>query len=83
MAGELGGRFLWASGYVVRAKNPADHERVKALLESPDTRRFLHRCGKQWTGGHRSSAPNLLRQVPEMSRAIAPAAPRVVDEVLA
>ncbi|WP_227791572.1 hypothetical protein [Burkholderia sp. BE17] len=64
-AGELGGRFLWASGYVVRAKNPADHQRVKALLEAPSTWRFLRRRGKQWTGGFRSFTPNQLRMVPE------------------
>ncbi|HDR8943140.1 TPA: Eco57I restriction-modification methylase domain-containing protein [Burkholderia vietnamiensis] len=64
-AGQLGGRFLWASGYVVRAKNPADHQRVKALLEAPSTWRFLRRRGKQWTGGFRSFTPNQLRQVPE------------------
>ena len=63
---DLGGRFLWASGYVVRAKNPADHQRVKALLESPDTWRFLRRRGKQWTGGFRSFTPNQLRLVPEV-----------------
>ncbi|MCA8162072.1 Eco57I restriction-modification methylase domain-containing protein [Burkholderia cepacia] len=64
-AGELGGRFLWASGYVVRVKNQADHQRVKALLEAPSTWRFLRRRGKQWTGGFRSFTPNQLRQVPE------------------
>lgn len=63
---DLGGRFLWASGYVVRAKNPADHERVKALLESPSTWRFLRRRGKQWTGGFRSFTPEQLRAVPEV-----------------
>ncbi|MBJ9920643.1 MULTISPECIES: Eco57I restriction-modification methylase domain-containing protein [Burkholderia] len=64
-AGKLGGRFLWASGYVVRAKNPADHQRLKALLKAPSTWRFLRRRGKQWTGGFRSFTPNQLRQVPE------------------
>lgn len=72
---DLGGRFLWASGYVVRAKNPADHQRVKALLESPDTWRFLRRRGKQWTGGFRSFTPNQLRLVPEV------VTPRVVVPV--
>ncbi|HIH2744630.1 TPA: Eco57I restriction-modification methylase domain-containing protein [Burkholderia lata] len=72
---DLGGRFLWASGYVVRAKNPADHQRVKALLESPDTWRFLRRRGKQWTGGFRSFTPNQLRLVPEVVK------PRVVAPV--
>ncbi|MBJ9659109.1 Eco57I restriction-modification methylase domain-containing protein [Burkholderia gladioli] len=72
---DLGGRFLWASGYVVRAKNPADHQRVKALLESPDTWRFLRRRGKQWTGGFRSFTPNQLRLVPEV------VTPRVVVSV--
>ncbi|MBU7436070.1 MULTISPECIES: Eco57I restriction-modification methylase domain-containing protein [Burkholderiaceae] len=73
---DLGGRFLWASGYVVRAKNPADHQRVKALLESPDTWRFLRRRGKQWTGGFRSFTPNQLRLVPEVvtPRVVAPVA---------
>lgn len=74
---DLGGRFLWASGYVVRAKNPADHQRVKALLESPDTWRFLRRRGKQWTGGFRSFTPNQLRLVPEV------VTPRVVVAPLA
>lgn len=72
---DLGGRFLWASGYVVRAKNPADHQRVKALLESPGTWRFLRRRGKQWTGGFRSFTPNQLRLVPEV------VTPRVVVPV--
>lgn len=65
-AGALGGRFLWASGYVVRAKNPADHQRVKDLLAAPSTWRFLRRRGKQWTGGFRSFTPNQLRMVPEV-----------------
>ncbi|MGK8200604.1 Eco57I restriction-modification methylase domain-containing protein [Burkholderia cepacia] len=60
---DLGGRFLWASGYVVRAKNPADHARVKALLNAPSTWRFLRRRGKQWTGGFRSYTPEQLREV--------------------
>ncbi|HDR9236605.1 TPA: Eco57I restriction-modification methylase domain-containing protein [Burkholderia vietnamiensis] len=63
---DLGGRFLWASGYVVRAKNPADHVRVKALLNAPRTWRFLRRRGKQWTGGHRTFTPEQLRAVPEV-----------------
>ncbi|WP_186043097.1 MULTISPECIES: Eco57I restriction-modification methylase domain-containing protein [Burkholderia] len=63
---DLGGRFLWASGYVVRAKNPADHVRVKALLNAPSTWRFLRRRGKQWTGGHRTFTPEQLRAVPEV-----------------
>lgn len=63
---DLGGRFLWASGYVVRAKNPADHQRVKAMLRSWATWRFLNRRGKQWTGGFRSFTPKQLRQVPEV-----------------
>ncbi|WP_186194016.1 Eco57I restriction-modification methylase domain-containing protein [Burkholderia gladioli] len=63
---DLGGRFLWASGYVVRAKNPADHQRVKDLLAAPSTWRFLRRRGKQWTGGFRSFTPNQLRMVPEV-----------------
>jgi hypothetical protein len=63
---DLGGRFLWASGFVVRARNPADHPRVKELLESADTWRFLRRRGKQWTGGFRSVTPEQLRAVPEV-----------------
>ncbi|MDR8057678.1 Eco57I restriction-modification methylase domain-containing protein [Burkholderia cenocepacia] len=63
---DLGGRFLWASGYVVRAKNPADHVRLKALLNAPSTWRFLRRRGKQWTGGHRTFTPEQLRAVPEV-----------------
>ncbi|MCY0852983.1 hypothetical protein [Cupriavidus sp. D39] len=82
-AGRDGRGIGWTLPLGVRAKNSVDHERVKALLESPDRWSFLRRRGKQWSGGHRSFALNLLRQVPEMSRAIAPAAPRVVDEVLA
>ncbi|PRG26986.1 Eco57I restriction-modification methylase domain-containing protein [Burkholderia multivorans] len=72
---DLGGRFLWASGYVVRAKNPADHQRVKAMLRSWSTWRFLNRRGKQWTGGFRSFTPNQLRLVPEV------VTPRVVMPV--
>ncbi|NTX44871.1 N-6 DNA methylase [Burkholderia cepacia] len=75
---DLGGRFLWASGYVVRAKNPADHDRVKALLESPSTWRFLRRRGKQWTGGFRSYTPDQIRAVPELVTA-----PPVVQPVSA
>ena len=63
--GQLGGRFLWASGFVVRAKNPADHHRVKELLAASSTWRFLYRRGKLWTGRYRTFTPNQLRQVPE------------------
>ncbi|WP_186083141.1 Eco57I restriction-modification methylase domain-containing protein [Burkholderia gladioli] len=76
---DLGGRFLWASGFVVRAKNPADHARVKALLQSPSTWRFLRRRGKQWTGGFRSFTPNQLRAVPEV--VTVPPAVQPVDAV--
>ncbi|MBB2981610.1 MULTISPECIES: Eco57I restriction-modification methylase domain-containing protein [Burkholderiaceae] len=69
---DLGGRFLWASGYVVRAKNPADHQRVKDLLAAPSTWRFLRRRGKQWTGGFRSFTPNQLRMVPEVVTVVPP-----------
>ncbi|AOZ05853.1 Eco57I restriction-modification methylase domain-containing protein [Cupriavidus malaysiensis] len=75
--GQLGGRFLWASGFVVRAKNPADHHRVKALLAAPSTWRFLYRRGKLWTGRYRTFTPNQLRMVPEVVT-VTPVVPPVI-----
>ncbi|SDG95091.1 N-6 DNA Methylase [Paraburkholderia phenazinium] len=63
---EVGGRFLWTSGYVVRPKDrsPEGYDRLRAVLESPGTWRFLARRGKMWTGGHRSFTPKLFASVP-------------------
>ncbi|ABO55118.1 hypothetical protein Bcep1808_2116 [Burkholderia vietnamiensis G4] len=64
-AGELGGRFVFTSGFVVRAKNPADTDRVAAFLRSDACWAQLLRAGRAWTGAkdYRSFGARLLRDL--------------------
>ncbi|HDR9033379.1 TPA: SAM-dependent DNA methyltransferase [Burkholderia vietnamiensis] len=60
------GRFLFCGGYVVQPRDPADLDRVVAILSSETTWRAIHRYGapRKSTRPYRQFTAKLLRSVP-------------------
>ncbi|MCA8448900.1 Eco57I restriction-modification methylase domain-containing protein [Burkholderia vietnamiensis] len=60
------GRFLFVGGFVVQPRNPADIDRVQAILESESTWRAIYRYGrpKKSTRPYHTYTAALLRLVP-------------------
>ena len=60
------GRFLFTSGFVLRAKAGADLEKISKHLESSSAWAFVEREGKAWAGAgdYRTIGARSLRQMP-------------------